>query len=197
MWEMLMTQKGYFVYVQDNRGTMNRGAEFEKAIDRQCGQAEMADQMAGINELKKLPYIDTERIGVGGWRYGGFMTLTLTLNHPETFKVAVAGGPVIDWKWYEVMYGERYMDTEQTNPEGFAKTRLTDKAKNLKSKLLICQGAVDNTVVWENSLSFLQNCISNNIPVDYFPYPCAEHNMKNIERVHLYNKITEFYLNNL
>ena len=197
MWEMLMTQKGYFVYVQDNRGTMNRGAEFEKAINRQCGQVEMADQIAGINELRKLPYIDNERIGVGGWSYGGFMTLTLTLNHPEIFKVAVAGGPVIDWQWYEIMYGERYMDTEKTNPEGFAKTRLTDKAKNLRSKLLICQGAVDNTVVWENSLSFLQNCISNNIPVEYFPYPCAEHNMRNIERVHLYNKITEFYLNNL
>lgn len=193
MWEMLMAQKGYIVYVQDNRGTQNRGAAFEKAINRECGQAEMADQMVGINCLKTLPYVDSDRIGVHGWSYGGFMTISLVTNYPETFKVAVAGGPVIDWKWYEIMYGERYMDNPQTNPEGFAKTSLLSKAPELKSKLLICQGAIDKTVVWEHSLSFLQECISRNIPVDYFPYPAAEHNMVNIERVHLYQKITDYF----
>jgi dipeptidyl-peptidase-4 len=124
MWELLMAQKGYVVYVQDNRGTPNRGAEYEKAIHRQCGQNEMADQMVGINMLKSLPFVDSERIGVHGWSYGGFMTISLMTNYPETFKVGVAGGPVIDWKWYEIMYGERYMDTPETNPEGFKKTSL-------------------------------------------------------------------------
>jgi len=104
---------------------------------------------------------------------------------------------VIDWKWYEIMYGERYMDNSETNPEGFAKTELVGKAKNLKSKMLICQGAIDNTVVWENSLSFIQECISNNIQIDYFPYPAAEHNMRGIERIHLYQKITDYFDNNL
>ena len=193
LWEMYMAEHGYIVYVQDNRGTPYRGAEYEKAINRQCGQVEMADQMVGVNWLKTLPYVDAERIGVHGWSYGGFMTISLATNYPDTFKVAVAGGPVIDWKWYEIMYGERYMDTMETNPEGFEKTGLVSKAKNLKGKLLICQGAIDNTVVWEHSLSFIQECISNNIPVDYFPYPCAEHNMRGIERVHLYNKITDYF----
>lgn len=195
MWEMYMAQRGYIVYVQDNRGTQNRGAAFEKAINRQCGQAEMADQMVGVNLLKSLPYVDSSRIGVHGWSYGGFMTISLVTNYPDTFKVGVAGGPVIDWKWYEIMYGERYMDNPDTNPEGFAKTSLINKATKLKAKLLICQGAVDNTVVWEHSLSFIQECISNNIPVDYFPYPMAEHNMRGIERVHLYQKISDYFDN--
>ena len=193
MWEMLMAQKGYLVYVQDNRGTENRGAAFEKAINRRCGQAEMADQMVGINWLKTLPYVDASRIGVHGWSYGGFMTISLMTTFPETFKVGVAGGPVIDWKWYEIMYGERYMDTEATNPEGFAETSLIGKAKDLRGKLLICQGAMDNTVVWEHSLSFIQQCIDLEIPVDYFPYPVAEHNVFGRNRIHLMDKVTQYF----
>jgi dipeptidyl-peptidase-4 len=193
MWEMLMAQRGYIVYVQDNRGTEHRGAAFEKAINRQCGQAEMADQMVGIDWLRTLPYVDAERIGVHGWSYGGFMTITLITNHPDVFKVGVAGGPVIDWKWYEVMYGERYMDNPETNPEGFEKTSLINKAKDLKGKLLICQGAIDNTVVWEHSLSFIQECIENNVQVDYFPYPVSEHNVAGAWREHLMQKVTNYF----
>jgi dipeptidyl-peptidase-4 len=192
-WEMYMAQRGYLVYVQDNRGTQNRGAEFEKAIHRQCGQAEMADQMEGVKMLMSLPYVDAERIGVHGWSYGGFMTISLITNYPEVFKVAVAGGPVIDWKWYEVMYGERYMDNPAVNPEGYAKTSLINKAKDLKGKLLICQGAIDPVVVWEHSLSFIRECIKNNVQVDYFPYPCAEHNVMGKDRVHLHDKISMYF----
>ena len=192
-WEMYMAQRGYLVYVQDNRGTQNRGAEFEKAIHRQCGQAEMADQMEGVKMLMELPYVDKDRIGVHGWSYGGFMTISLITNYPEVFKVGVAGGPVIDWKWYEVMYGERYMDHPDTNPEGYAKTSLINKAKDLKGKLLICQGAIDPVVVWEHSLSFVRECIKNNVQVDYFPYPCAEHNVMGKDRVHLHDKISMYF----
>lgn len=192
-WEMYMAQHGYVVFVMDNRGTSNRGAEFEKAIHRQCGQAEMADQMEGIQFLKSLPYVDADRIGVHGWSYGGFMTISLITNHPEVFKVAVAGGPVIDWKWYEVMYGERYMDSPHTNPEGYAQVSLINKAKDLKGKLLICQGAIDNVVVWEHSLSFIRECIKNNVQVDYFPYPCAEHNVMGKDRIHLMQKVTDYF----
>jgi len=193
MWEVLMAQKGYVVYVQDNRGTSYRGAEFEKAINRRCGQAEMADQMVGIRRLMEEPWVDRNRIGVHGWSYGGFMTISLLLNHPDVFKVAVAGGPVIDWKWYEVMYGERYMDTEKTNPEGFAEVSLMGKADMLRGKLLICQGAMDNTVVWQHSLSFIQECIEKGVPVDYFPYPRSEHNVFGMWRVHLMDKVTEYF----
>lgn len=193
MWEMYMAQHGYIVYVQDNRGTQNRGAEYEKIIHKHCGQAEMADQMAGMNVLMTLPYVDKDRIGVHGWSYGGFMTISLMTDYPDVFKVGVAGGPVIDWKWYEIMYGERYMETEETNPDGFAATSLIGKARNLKGRLLICQGAIDNTVVWEHSLSFINECIRNHVQVDYFPYPCAEHNVFGRDRIHLMDKVTLYF----
>lgn len=197
MWEMLMAQKGFVVYVQDNRGTMNHGSDYEKSINRQCGQVEMADQLAGLSELLANEWIDRGRIGIHGWSYGGFMTITLATNHPEIYKVAVAGGPVIDWKWYEVMYGERYMDTVETNPEGFARTSLMNCAGKLKSKLLICQGVIDGTVVWQNSLNFVQKCIEEGVQLDYFPYPCDEHNMRGKARVHLHEKISGYFLDNL
>ncbi|MBQ2526218.1 MAG: S9 family peptidase, partial [Bacteroidales bacterium] len=196
-WEFLMAQRGYIVYAQDNRGTENRGLEYEQAIHRHCGQAEMADQMEGIKMLKSLPYVDADRIGVHGWSYGGFMTISLITTYPDVFKVAVAGGPVIDWKWYEVMYGERYMETEATNPDGFRETSLINKAKDLKGKLLICQGAIDNTCVWQHSLSFVRACIDANVQLDYFPYPLSEHNMTGKTRVHLMDKVTEYFDNNL
>ena len=193
-WEMYMAQRGYVVFVMDNRGTSNRGAEFEKAINRQCGQAEMADQMEGMKWLMSHEWVDKDRIGVHGWSYGGFMTISLITNYPDVFKVGVAGGPVIDWKWYEVMYGERYMDNPQNNPEGFELTSLINKATSLKGKLLICQGAVDNVVVWQHSLSFVQECVRNNIhSIDYMPYPTAEHNVYGRDALHLYNKITNYF----
>ena len=192
-WEMYMAQRGYLVYVQDNRGTENRGLAFEQAIHGQCGQAEMADQMEGVKMLMELPYVDKERIGVHGWSYGGFMTISLITNYPDVFKVGVAGGPVIDWKWYEVMYGERYMDHPEVNPEGYAKTSLINKAKDLKGKLLICQGVIDNVVLWQHSLSFIRECIINNVQVDYFPYPRAEHNVMGKDRVHLHDKISMYF----
>ena len=192
-WEMYMAQRGYIVYVQDNRGTQNRGLQFEQAIHRQCGQAEMADQMEGVKMLMELPYVDKDRIGVHGWSYGGFMTISLITNYPDIFKVAVAGGPVIDWKWYEIMYGERYMDHPDNNPDGYAKTSLINKAGDLKGKLLICQGAIDPVVVWEHSLSFIRECIKKNVQVDYFPYPCAEHNVRGKDRVHLHDKISMYF----
>ncbi len=196
-WEMYMAQRGYILYIQDNRGTDNQGLEYEQAIHRQCGQAEMADQMEGMKMLMGLPFVDTDRIGVHGWSYGGFMTISLVTNYPDVFKVAVAGGPVIDWKWYEVMYGERYMDNPNDNKEGYDKTSLINKAADLKGKLLICQGGVDNTVVMQNCLNFIQKCIDKNVQVDFFPYPTAEHNMFGKERVHLMNKVTEYFEKNL
>ena len=192
-WEMYMAQRGYVVFVMDNRGTDNRGIEFEQAIHHRCGVCEMEDQMAGIEWLKSHPWVDSNRIGVHGWSYGGFMTISLMTTYPETFKVGVAGGPVIDWKWYEVMYGERYMGNENTNAEGLASTSLIGKAKNLKGKLLICQGAVDDVVLWQHSLNFIDECIKNWIPVDYFPYPRAQHNVRGKDRVHLMQKVTDYF----
>ena len=192
-WEMYMAQRGYVVFVMDNRGTLNQGAEYEKAIHRQCGKVEMEDQMAGLQWLLSHKWADRERVGVHGWSYGGFMTISLMTHYPEVFKVGVAGGPVIDWKWYEVMYGERYMEREATNPEGFAATSLIAQAKNLKGKLLICQGAIDDVVVWQHSLSFIDACIDAGVSVDYFPYPRSKHNVYGKWRVHLMQKVTDYF----
>lgn len=193
LWQQYMAEQGYVVFTVDNRGSGNRGKAFETVIHRNCGQAEMADQMKGVEFLKSLEYVDADRIGVSGWSYGGFMTISLITNYPDVFKVAVAGGPVIDWKWYEIMYGERYMDTPQENPEGYAKVSLIAKAKDLKGKLLICQGAIDNTVLWQHSLNFIRECIKNNVQVDYFPYPRAQHNVHGRDRIHLKQKISNYF----
>ena len=193
LWDILMAQKGYIVLTMDNRGTSNHGAAYEKAIHRRCGKAEMEDQMVGVRWLMSQPWVDSSRIGVHGWSYGGFMTISLMTHYPDVFSVGVAGGPVIDWKWYEVMYGERYMETEATNPEGFASTSLIPRARDLRGKLLICQGVIDNTVVWQHSLSFVESCIKNGVQVDYFPYPTHEHNVRGKDRVHLMNKVTDYF----
>ena len=192
-WEMYMAQRGYVVYVQDNRGTTNRGVDFEKSIHGQCGQAEMADQMEGIKMLQSLAFVDADRIGVHGWSYGGFMTISLMTNYPEVFKVGVSGGPVIDWKWYEAMYGERYMDSPHRNAKGYEKVSLISRAKDLEGRLLICQGAVDDVVLWQHSLSFIRSCIMEGKQVDYFPYPTAKHNVLGKDRIHLMDKVSLYF----
>ncbi len=192
-WETYMAQKGYIVFILDNRGSENRGRDFEQATFRQLGQIEMQDQMKGVEYLKSLPYIDANRIGVHGWSFGGFMTISLMLNYPDVFKVGVAGGPVIDWKWYEVMYGERYMDTPQQNPEGYEKASLINKAGNLKGRLQIITGYNDNTVVPQHCLSFLDACIKAGTQPDFFAYPGEEHNMRGHASVHLHERITRYF----
>lgn len=190
---MFLAQQGYVVFTVDNRGTDNRGFEFESCTHRHLGEIEMADQMEGVKFLKSLPYVDQDRMGVEGWSFGGFMTITMKLAHPEVFKVGCAGGPVIDWKWYEIMYGERYMDTPQENPEGYEANSLLNKAQNLEGRLLVIQGAEDNTVVPQHSTEFIERCINNFKQVDYFMYPHHEHNVLGRERLHLYQKMFDYY----
>ena len=192
-WETYMAQKGYIVFILDNRGSENRGRDFEQATFRQLGQIEMQDQMKGVEYLRTLPYVDMERLGVHGWSFGGFMTISLMTNYPDVFKVGVAGGPVIDWKWYEVMYGERYMGTPENNPEGYEKCSLIPKAKNLKGKLQIITGYNDNTVVPQHCLSFLDACVKAGTQPDFFAYPGEEHNMRGHASVHLHERITQYF----
>ena len=192
-WETYMAQKGYILFILDNRGSENRGKEFEQATFRHLGQEEMRDQMCGVEYLKSLPYVDADRIGVHGWSYGGFMTISLMTNYPDVFKVGVAGGPVIDWKWYEVMYGERYMDTPQSNPEGYAQCSLLPKAKNLKGKLQIITGYNDPTVVPQHCLMFIEECIKAGTQPDFFAYPGEGHNMMGHKSVHLHERITQYF----
>ena len=192
-WETYMAQKGYIIFILDNRGSQYRGRDFEQATFHQLGQIEMQDQMKGIEFLRTQPYVDMNRLGVHGWSYGGFMTISLMTNYPDVFKVGVAGGPVIDWKWYEVMYGERYMGTPENNPEGYAKTSLLTKAKNLKGKLQIITGYNDPTVVPQHCLSFLDACIKAGTQPDFFAYPGEPHNMRGHASVHLHERITQYF----
>ncbi len=192
-WETYMAQKGYLLFILDNRGSEHRGREFEQSTFRQLGQVEMQDQMKGVEFLKSLPYVDAERMGVHGWSFGGFMTISLMTNYPEVFKVGVAGGPVIDWKWYEVMYGERYMDTPQNNPEGYEKTSLIAKAKELKGKLQIIQGMNDPTVVPQHCLKFIHECNLVGTQPDFYVYPGEGHNMRGHQSTHLHERITQYF----
>jgi len=192
-----LSQEGFVVFTLDNRGSADRGEAFEQVIHRQCGQCEMRDQMVGVEYLKTLPFVDPERIGTDGWSYGGFMSTSLKINYPESIKVSVAGGPVIDWKYYEIMYGERYMDTPEENPEGYELTCLENKTDKLEGKLLIIHCTTDPTVVWQHSLTFIENCIHNGKQVDYFVYPGHDHNVYGPDRAHLITKITEYFKANL
>ena len=192
-WETYMAQKGYIVFILDNRGSENRGLEFEQATWHKLGKVEMLDQMKGVDYLKSLPYVDANRLGVHGWSYGGYMTISLMTNYPDVFKVGVAGGPVIDWKWYEVMYGERYMGTPDTNKEGIEACSLIPMAKNLKGKLQIIIGMNDPTVVPQHALSFIDACTEAGTQPDFFVYPGEGHNMMGHKSVHLHERITQYF----
>ena len=192
-WEIYMAQLGYVVFVLDNRGSQYRGLKFEQATFRHLGVEEMKDQMCGVEFLKSLPYVDVNRLGVHGWSFGGFMTTNLMCTYPDVFKVGVAGGPVIDWKYYEVMYGERYMDTPAQNPDGYAESSLLSKAKNLKGRLQIIFGYNDPTCVPQHTLSFVRACIDAKVQPDLFTYPGDGHNMFGTDQVHLHERITRYF----
>ncbi len=193
LWFEYMAQHGYVVFSMDGRGSWNRGLAFEQATFRNLGEVEMNDQLKGVEYLKSLPYVDANRMGVHGWSYGGFMTTSLMLKHPGVFKCAVAGGPVMDWKMYEVMYTERYMDTPEENPKGYQNTSLLDKVKNLQGKLMLIHGTDDGTVVWQHSINFVKKCVDEGVQLDYFMYPGYEHNVRGKDRVHLMQKISDYF----
>ncbi len=192
-----MASQGYVVFTLDNRGSEHRGREFEQATFRQLGTIEMDDQRAGINYLKGLSFVDTTRMGCFGWSFGGFMTTSMMLRTPNTFKIGVAGGPVIDWKFYEIMYTERYMDTPEANPEGYKKASLLNYVENLNGKLLLIQGLEDDTVVPQHSTTLVNESIAKGVLLDYFPYPNHPHNVRGKDRVHLYKKVEDYFKRNL
>ena len=197
LWPYYMAEKGYIAFTLDNRGSANRGQAFEEVIHRQLGITETDDQMQGVAYLKKLPYVDTNRIGVHGWSFGGFMTLNLMLRHPDVFKVGVAGGPVVDWEMYEIMYGERYMDMPQENPEGYKNSNMLNHVDQLNGKLMLIHGVQDDTVVMQHSMKFLRECIKQNKQVDFFAYPTHPHNVRGIDRIHLMNKVSQYFMDYL
>ncbi|KAA6348914.1 Prolyl tripeptidyl peptidase [termite gut metagenome] len=191
-WDIYMADRGYVMFTLDNRGSSNRGLEFENCTFRHLGVEECKDQIKGVEFLKSLSFVNSSRIGVHGWSYGGHITTALMLRYPDAFKAGVAGGPVIDWKYYEVMYGERYMDTPQTNPEGYEECNLNNYAGNLKRKLLIIHNDHDDTCVPQHTMSFIKACVDAGTYPDLFIYPGHKHNVVGKDRIHLYEKITKY-----
>jgi dipeptidyl-peptidase-4 len=196
LWMYWMAEQGYLVFTVDNRGSDNRGFAFESIIHGKLGVNEMDDQLKGVDYLKSLPYVDENRLAVHGWSYGGFMTTSLMLRKPDTFKVGVAGGPVTDWKWYEIMYGERYMDTPAENQKGFDEASTLNYVNNLKGKLLLIHGTSDDTVVMQHNLSLVKKFVEAGKQVDFFPYPMAKHNVQGKDRVHLMTKVLNYIIEN-
>jgi dipeptidyl-peptidase-4 len=197
LWFQYMAERGFVVFTLDGRGSSNRGLAFEQAVFRHLGTNEMNDQLVGINYLKAQKYVDANRMGLFGWSYGGFMTTSIMTRHPDIFKAAVAGGPVIDWSYYEIMYTERYMDTPLENPEGYKEARTLNYIDNLKGKLLLIHGTDDPVVVWQHSMMFLKGCVDKKKQVDYFVYPGHEHNVLGKDREHLYQKVSDYFMQNL
>ncbi len=195
-WMLWMAEQGYIIYTVDNRGSANRGKAFEEQIHRQVGTVEIEDQMTGVAYLKSLPYVDADRLAVHGWSFGGFMTTSLMLRQPGTFNVGVAGGPVTDWKYYEIMYGERYMDQPDQNPEGYKQASLFTHAENLEGDLMLIHGTVDDVVVMQHSLSLVETFVKAGIQMDFFPYPMHPHNVRGKDRDHLMRKVLEYVMEN-
>ena len=196
-WDLYMATKGFVIFTVDGRGSAHRGAAFEQVIHRHLGKNEMADQMKGVDFLKSLPYVDADRIGVAGWSYGGFMTTNLMLTYPDVFKVGSAGGAVTDWARYEIMYGERYMDSPQDNPEGYKETNLSLRAGNLKGRLLLIHGTIDPTVVWQHTQLFVDACVKAGTYPDYMIYPEHKHNVLGVDRVHLNYTMARYFMDHL
>ena len=196
LWMHWMAEQGYIVYTLDNRGSASRGFEFESGIHRQLGTLEIEDQLLGVQMLKNLPYVDGDRIAVHGWSFGGFMTTSLMLREPGVFTTGVAGGPVTDWKYYEVMYGERYMDRPEENEKGYEAASLINKTDNLEGNLLLIHGTSDDVVVMQHNLMLVKKFIESEKQIDFFPYPMHKHNVYGKDRVHLMTKILNYIIKN-
>lgn len=196
-WFQYMASRGYVVFSIDTRGSDNRGKSFEQRIFRKLGEAQMEDMLTAVDYLKSQPYVDANRMGLFGWSFGGFMTTDFVLNHPGIFKAAVAGGPVMNWQYYEIMYGERYMDMPSENPEGYAATNLWKQAGKLKDNLLLIHGLQDPVVVQQHSVNFVKACVDAGVQVDYMIYPGHEHNVIGKDRAHLYQKVTDYLMQHL
>ena len=196
-WMLAMAQnEQYLIFTLDNRGSENRGFAFESVIHRNLATYAMKDQLVGVEYLKSLPYVNSNRMAVYGWSFGGFLTSSLMYRYPGVFTTAVAGGAVIDWKYYEVMYGERYMDTPEENPEGYEDTRVTNYIKNLKGNILYIHGYIDDTVVPQNMLAISLAAIKEGKVIDSFLYPLQKHNVQGPKRIHLSKTIVEYILKN-
>jgi dipeptidyl-peptidase-4 len=197
MWFHMLTQKGYIVWVCDNRTASGKGIESTWPVYKRLGELELRDIEDGLNYLKSLPYIDGERIGIHGWSFGGFMT-SYALTHSKSFKIGIAGGSVTDWHLYDSIYTERYMLTPENNRDGYERTSVSKAAKNLSGRLLLIHGAIDDNVHMQNTTQLVYELQKAGLQFDVMYYPTVRHGITNQAQVkHWYTMMTEFILRNL
>ena len=197
-WHQMLTQQGYIVVVQDTRGTGFRGAEFEKVTYKQLGKYETEDHIEGAKYLRTLPYVDSERIGIWGWSYGGYISSLAMFRGADYFKAGIAVAPVTTWRFYDTIYTERYLQRPQDNPSGYDDNSPITHAKNLKGNFLLVHGTGDDNVHFQNSVSLQNELILQGKQFQSFYYPNRAHGISDYNaRVHLYKMLTDFILNNL
>lgn len=197
MWHQMLAQKGYIIWIVDNRSASNKGVQSAWPVYKNLGELELRDLEDGFAWLKTQPYVDGSRIGLWGWSYGGYMS-SYALTHSQTFKIGIAGGTVADWRHYDTIYTERLMQTPQHNPEGYKKSSPVHNAKDLHGKLLLIHGAIDDNVHMANTIQFLYELQKSGKQVQLMVYPKSRHGITDPALVkHWYQMMTDFVLANL
>jgi dipeptidyl-peptidase-4 len=197
LWHQLLAQKGYIVWVCDNRTASGRGVSPTWQSYKNFGELELRDLEDGVAWLKSQPYVDGSRIGLWGWSFGGFMT-TYALTHSKSFKIGIAGGSVTDWRDYDSIYTERYMGTPQNNPEGYKRTAPQAAAKDLSGKLLLIHGAMDDNVHVQNTIQFAYELQKAGKQFQLMLYPKSRHGVSDPLLVkQMRQMMTDFFLQNL
>ena len=198
LWHQMMAQKGFIIFALDNRGSAGRGHVFEEPIHYRLGVQELADQRDGATWLAEQPWVDSRRIGIWGWSFGGFMTITAMLRAADVFKVGFAGGPVTDFRFYDTIYTERYMGLPKQHEEDYVNNSPLKYASGLKGKLLIAHGTADDNVHYANTLSFVNELIKNGLYVEVIAAPGRGHGVSDppARRI-VWNRVTQFFLDNL
>jgi dipeptidyl-peptidase-4 len=192
MWHQMLAQKGYLIWICDNRTASGKGAESEWPVYKNFGELELRDLEDGLSWLKSQPFIDGERVGIWGWSYGGFMT-SYALTHSKSFKIGIAGGTVADWRDYDSIYTERYMATPQNNPDGYKKASPITAAKDLHGKLLLIHGTIDDNVHMQNTIQFSYELQKAGKQFELMLYPKSRHGVTDATLVkHMRHLMTEF-----
>jgi dipeptidyl-peptidase-4 len=198
LWHQLLAQKGYIVVSFDNRGTPGRGLEFANCIYKDMGNLEVQDQLSAAQFMKGKTYVDGDRLGVWGWSFGGYMTTLLMTKGNGIFKAGIAVAPVTNWKFYDSIYTERYLQTPKENAKGYDDNSPINFAKDLKGKLLLVHGSTDDNVHMQNSMDFVTALVKANKQFDLFIYPNKNHSIRGgTTRLHLYTMMTNHLVKNL
>jgi dipeptidyl-peptidase 4 len=197
MWHQLLAQKGYIVWICDNRSASGKGIESAWPIYKNLGELELRDLEDGVAYLKTLPYVDGSRIGLNGWSYGGYMT-AFALTHSTAWKIGIVGAPVTDWRLYDTIYTERYMAKPQNNPAGYEKSSVVKAAKNLNGKMLLIHGAIDDNVHMQNSIQFIYELQKAGKQFEFMTYPKSRHGVTDPLLVrHMREMMLKFIVENL